>query len=412
MTIRADRAIVRTPVRAAGLAVLVVAFAFSTATPVSGQTVLGSDLAGVTFPAPAQAWTPTAEGFQAATLDLAASLAGSDCGPAEYHLWPDLADPQALRASVDGAFEAAGWRLDTISVEESGARSHLAERDGAELVMSWLPAEGGIGLLLCSTVASDPGAEDGSTVPPLPTPRPEDVPSEAAATTETTEPAAAVGTDSDVPSPRDVTSPDLPQAEESPDDPNALLRPAAAQTQEAEPIDATVTPAAAPAAERTPAERSVVATVVLLLVAAAAAVAAFFLFRRGFAEPAGAKHAHAWPTTLAAVIYSQVASQNYRDRKGRGRTRYVPAIAYEYVVGGKTYRSARLRFGSAAEADAAVAARVVARFPVGAGIEIHYDPKNPAEATIEADPENLRLALVGGVALAVLAVAGVVAALG
>ena len=90
----------------------------------------------------------------------------------------------------------------------------------------------------------------------------------------------------------------------------------------------------------------------------------------------------------------------------------MPVIAYEYEVDGVQYHAARLRFGDASRATLEAARQLAERFPVGAGIEIRYDPRSPGDATIEADPDRLELRLIGGIALAVLAAAALINALG
>jgi hypothetical protein len=149
----------------------------------------------------------------------------------------------------------------------------------------------------------------------------------------------------------------------------------------------------------------------MLLVAIALGVASFFLVRWGRAS-ARAIAGAAWPTAVATVVYSDVAAETRPNRRGGERARYVPVIAYEYEVDGMQYRAARLRFGDASRATLEAARELAERFPVGAGIEIRYDPRAPGDATIEADPDRLELRLIGGIALAVLAAAALINALG
>jgi len=101
-----------------------------------------------------------------------------------------------------------------------------------------------------------------------------------------------------------------------------------------------------------------------------------------------------------------------KDRRGHDVQRYVPVVAYEYAVEGTPYQAARMRFADSSVATVEEARRVAERFPVGAGIEIRYDPKNPVEATIETDPDRFEYRMIGGIALAVLALAALVSAFG
>ncbi|MCW5695145.1 MAG: DUF3592 domain-containing protein [Bauldia sp.] len=386
-----------------------------------------STLADVAFPQPGQVWLRDAEGSQVATLELAASLAGRSCGSSEFHIWRALdIPPNDLRAGVDAAFETAGWRLGLISLSDNGERIALANRNGAELVMSWLPTQGGIGLLLCNVVGTqaaealpEPDLPEPPPVPadfiPIPIPRPAPGEPAVAAAPVIELPAGEEAPDAEaaddgiaaliedeprVPSADDEAAPDVT--------PEIVLEPEPDLPEEAPPA---AEAAAVDTEEPAAGGQSFFSILVLLVIAGAAGAGAYFLGRRGWAELHRGRVVPSWPGAVATVLYSQVASQTRTDAKGLARTVFVPVIEYEYEVGGELYQAARLSFDDAAETSAAAAERIVAQYPVGAGIEIRYDPKDPFNATIDGGGERLNLSLIAAIGLGVLALASLIAAI-
>jgi hypothetical protein len=408
----------------AGLVALVVG------TAALAQESTRSTLGEVTFPLPAQVWLRDAEGSQVATLELAASLAGRSCGSSEFHIWRSPGIPgNDLRAQVDAAFEAAGWRLTLISLSDNGERIALANRNGAELVMSWLPTQDGIGLLLCNVVGTqaaealpEPDLPEPPAPPadfiPIPIPRPEPgQPAPAAAPALAEDAGDLVGED-EAPVVDDLgllieEEPRVPADGDGPVE--DALGPAGVVEEPEPPVvedDTPVVEAANLATEESEGGgQSFLSVLILLLVAGAAGAGAYFLGRRGLAEMRRGRVSPTWPSAVATVLYSQVASQTRTDAKGLNRTVFVPVIEYEYEVGGELYQAARLSFGDAAEASAAAAEHIVSRYPVGAGIEVRYDPKDPFNATIDSGNDRLNLPLIAAVGLGVLAAASLIAAI-
>jgi hypothetical protein len=424
-----------------------------------------STLAGVTLPEASRSWTDDPEGAKAATLDLASSLTSRTCGPTESHFWRAISEtPDDIRDKTDTAFTAAGWTLDTISRGAEGERTHLAHRGSDELIMSWMPTEGGIGLLLCQVAGrrvvdsdllpdlsqmrlganeapadadADASPEDGAPVPP-------EAPD--AASPELAPDAGLPGEENPEP---DVAQAEPPaQAEDVPADPSAAPSPAppakdtdrvpqsdgAAPPPSVEPAapPAPSEPAAPPAAavEAPPATPAVaepaaaaaasgsgigwiVRLVTLLLGTAAFAGAAFLLVRQGLANRRqGSVAATArWPKALAMVLSSRVDVVQHVDAAGQETIRFRPNVDYEFEVGGKVYRSDCYHLGNPGEIDRAVAERQVQALPRGAAIEISFDPLNPANATIATDAPGPDLPLVLGGAAALASLACLVAAL-
>lgn len=360
------------------------------------QEVPASTIARVTFPAPARVWFPDPLRSQAATLNALAASAGRTCSTMEFHIWyPETpAAAEDLRTRTDVAFTEAGWALEVVGSAAGGARDYIGRRGGEELIMSWQLSEGEIGLLLCAVgpplVPAEEGAggaiaideiraDDGT---PLPRPRPD--------------PAAAVQLPPAAPLPAQVPVEQVP----------ALAPGAVADAVEVPPA-APAAPAAAPA---TPADADAPGgggwSIALIALAAILVGGAYYMFRSGL----GRHSVHSWPTAIATIVYSQVASETKGEEGGKEIIRYVPVVAYEYHVDGTPYRAARLRFADVSKPQLDEAKAITDRYPVGAGIEVHYNPARPAEAVIELEGDRSDLYLIGGVALAVISLASLISA--
>lgn len=395
-------------IRAAGagaLALLVAAIIAAANPPLAQIAVAGSELAGVTFPSPSSLWVPDAARSQATALEESSILVDKACGPTEFHIWDAVGgERDQMRVRVDTAFAEAGWSLGVISLETSGRRIYSASRQDEELVMAWLPQSESIGLVLCEVagprVANAPGVADPIAQPtPLPRPRPD--PNAARIVEPEPEP-------DPVPDPA-IDAPVIGPIEPADGDPDGgviggLIN-RAVDGGEPEP-DRVAAPE-----EESSANTDSGFSIWLLLTAIVLAAGSYFLLRWGRVS-ARAIAGATWTPTIATVIYSDIAAETRKDRAGRDVQRFLPVVAYEYTVDGTEYQAARMRFTDSALANLDDARRVAERFPVGAGIEIRYDPAMPSEATIEADPDRFEYRMIGGIALAVLALAALVSSFG
>jgi hypothetical protein len=90
-----------------------------------------------------------------------------------------------------------------------------------------------------------------------------------------------------------------------------------------------------------------------------------------------------WPSALGKVVVSEVCEIDTTDDDGKTDTDYSPRIEYEYTVGSETHRGSRIRFGGLWGASEAVARTYVERYPLGAEVEVAYDPSAPQRGTLE-----------------------------
>lgn len=107
-----------------------------------------------------------------------------------------------------------------------------------------------------------------------------------------------------------------------------------------------------------------------------AALIFFLAYRRRLSR------ANAWPVILGEVVESRVEERGSLD-SGPTRRTYVPVVEFRYEVGGHSYASRQVAVGLQVSGSRAIADRVVGRYPVGAQVEVHYDPANPSEAALE-----------------------------
>jgi hypothetical protein len=228
-----------------------------------------------------------------------------------------------------------------------------------------------------------------------PRPDPADAPGVEAAP-----PADAAGP---VPAVAEAAFPAVPEAANPDAAPAAAAEPIAA----ALPVDGPSPAEAAAAPDDTPGVSWL--PLGLLVLAAILGIIGVRMIDRGLRSTARSPGA-SWPATRATVVYSNVAAERRRGRMGRLIERFIPVVAYEYVVDGVLYRAARLSFADSSQADLEGAWRIADRFPVGAGIEVRYDPQSPVEATVETGARRPKTRLLGGVAMVGLAAAALIGA--
>ncbi len=113
-----------------------------------------------------------------------------------------------------------------------------------------------------------------------------------------------------------------------------------------------------------------------------AGVVQFFKLRR--LKSASAR----WPTVNGTITKSDVVEEVREDhddnRSQRQELRYRPAVQFSYRVGGQDYSSGTRKWGwSEIYMDREEPQKIVAKYPKGASVPVHYDPANPENAVLE-----------------------------
>lgn len=95
-------------------------------------------------------------------------------------------------------------------------------------------------------------------------------------------------------------------------------------------------------------------------------------FRQGLRADASKR----WPTASGTIVSSAL------EKSPEHKRRYRAAVQYRYRVGGKDYEASRVFWGGN-EGRQKHMTSVVASYPAGNTVPVHYDPQNPAEAVID-----------------------------
>ncbi len=100
-----------------------------------------------------------------------------------------------------------------------------------------------------------------------------------------------------------------------------------------------------------------------------------------------------WPTVQGQVISTGMAESS--DDNG---VAYAPIVRYTYEVDGVEYQSSRIAFGPTEYTSSRrKVAQVLARYPEGSAVTVHYNPNDPHEAVLETQVQgSLVFTLIGG----------------
>jgi hypothetical protein len=89
----------------------------------------------------------------------------------------------------------------------------------------------------------------------------------------------------------------------------------------------------------------------------------------------------AWAVASAEILHSQVDVPDWHTVDDRHDSAAV--VRYRYRVGGRDYTGDRIQLGGNAPMRRLDAEALVGRYPVGLKTAVHYEPANPANATLE-----------------------------
>jgi hypothetical protein len=119
---------------------------------------------------------------------------------------------------------------------------------------------------------------------------------------------------------------------------------------------------------------------------------------------ARAAAASGWPTTQGIVLGSSLETEEEIRLRRQAMDFYKAEIMYSYTVGGKDFTSDKVGIDRRAQARPDEARHLVADYPPGKLVLVHYNPANPADAVLEPTVSSETSAIVGsGIALIVVA---------
>jgi hypothetical protein len=92
-------------------------------------------------------------------------------------------------------------------------------------------------------------------------------------------------------------------------------------------------------------------------------------------------HAAAFAQAPGTITHSEMGWYTDKD----GDTFVAADIRYRYTVDGRAFEGDRLRFSTANfhTSETGWAERAVRRYPVGAAVSVHYDPRDPAQSLLQ-----------------------------
>lgn len=126
----------------------------------------------------------------------------------------------------------------------------------------------------------------------------------------------------------------------------------------------------------------------------------------------GYRDSRFWPTAKGQIIDSDLAVETIPGSYGSPVTFYSAAVRYRFQVGHRLFESTRISLSDNPKSTNSARHRaLVARYPVGRIVQVHYDPRQPGVAMLEAATKvPLRLRWLLSVGFLVLGTAGVIAA--
>jgi hypothetical protein len=117
------------------------------------------------------------------------------------------------------------------------------------------------------------------------------------------------------------------------------------------------------------------------------------------------KRASGWPTAVGRIVKSSTAAARHRSAGEATTVKTVPAVEYEFSVGGRKVRGNRIGIGG--DSGGADTEATLRRYTVGAAVTVYYDPANPKNCVLERGvPEGIGkgLAIIVGFVIALVGI--------
>ncbi len=101
-----------------------------------------------------------------------------------------------------------------------------------------------------------------------------------------------------------------------------------------------------------------------------------------------------WPTVQGRVLSSEAQMVS----RQKDKSTYAPNVSYRYEVDGKEYQSSRLTIVPRNYRGQQWVTEILASYPVGGVVVVHYDPKEPANCMLDTSTTGSEWAYpIGGV---------------
>lgn len=111
-----------------------------------------------------------------------------------------------------------------------------------------------------------------------------------------------------------------------------------------------------------------------------------------------------WPSTIATILNTDVRTKVKHDDDGYVKsTSYSRHVEYSYAVGGVTYESKKLTFGSSQMFSTHQQAEYALRpYPVGGQVTVFYNPEKYDDAVLERVAPKSKIGMIIGIIFLVI----------
>jgi hypothetical protein len=112
------------------------------------------------------------------------------------------------------------------------------------------------------------------------------------------------------------------------------------------------------------------------------AVIVFFLRKRSAALQAASV---TWPTVEGKITDAKLHTFRDKDR----HVNYMARVWHTYEVNGASYTVEKISWGGQPYAQVSIPANaVLARYPVGSPVQVHYNPQKPKQSVLEPNEKG------------------------
>ena len=100
-----------------------------------------------------------------------------------------------------------------------------------------------------------------------------------------------------------------------------------------------------------------------------------------------------WQKTKGRILSASAIDESYATKSGT-KARFVPNVKYEYILNDRAYTSNRLSNLYEVFHLKASALKVMEQYPIGAEVDVYYNPHNPSESFLRFSRPSLYMAYV------------------
>jgi hypothetical protein len=115
-----------------------------------------------------------------------------------------------------------------------------------------------------------------------------------------------------------------------------------------------------------------------------------------------------WPSTTGRILLSEIRISQTRDDDGNLQApSFYPYVEYDYILNGQVYKSHKLGFGGHEMFTThELAAAKLAPYPVGANVQLFFNPQKPDDSVLERVAPKSKAGLVVGIIMLALGACG------